>query len=700
MRRLRGRPQTLRALLADTAGNTMLMMAAGMIPIIGMAGSAFDMSRAYMVKTRLQQACDAGVLAGRRAMTQKDFDDDAAAIAEADKFFDFNYPDSSFGTSAVTFNATGTADGQVEGTARATVPMTLMQMFATPSLSLDVNCDAILEVANTDVMFVLDVTGSMNCAVGEDATTCPNGNNNETEKTTSKIRALRTAVVGFYDTLDAAVSDEARLRFGFVPYSSSINVGNLLSSSQIVDTHEYQSRVAVMTSPFHVATQVGSVVSETEIFEKEHAITEAACTKYKANQSFNNGSGGGNGKSFTASPAASANAPTANTVYGYGPTGDATVVDWGWSDAKHNTGDKRSCRRKRTSKSYTYVTRYKLANYIYRSEPYNVASYKAGSAVNIASSNLETTSATNSGVPDGVAAPNPSWVGTSGTYDMIELAAQSTRNKISTTSHSWNKCIHERKTLAQASYASIPTDAYDLDIDLAATTQDSKWRPTFVQLLYRRNFGLVNIGGNNYIDYNDSLADETTTATSNRKLNNGNESCVKPAQKLQVMTKAQVQAYVSASSGFKAIGSTYHDFGMVWGARLLSPTGIFGSENLTAPNGKQINRHLVFMSDGQMQPSTEVYGLQGWEQFDRRVTGGVPNSDDLRNRHNARFAAMCEAIKAKNITVWVVAYGTTLSDDMRDCADEGRAFTANDDAQLKTQFETIASKIAELRLAE
>ena len=49
-----------------------------------------------------------------------------------------------------------------------------------------------------------------------------NSDCNLVEDTNSKIKALRNAVVSFYTTLNAAISKDARLRFGFVPYSTCL----------------------------------------------------------------------------------------------------------------------------------------------------------------------------------------------------------------------------------------------------------------------------------------------------------------------------------------------------------------------------------------------------------------------------------------------------------------------------------------------
>src|SRR6476659_8968425 len=55
-------------LARDARGNTLAIIGAALVPLAGMIGSGVDMSRAYMAKTRLQSACDAGELAGRRVM--------------------------------------------------------------------------------------------------------------------------------------------------------------------------------------------------------------------------------------------------------------------------------------------------------------------------------------------------------------------------------------------------------------------------------------------------------------------------------------------------------------------------------------------------------------------------------------------------------------------------------------------------------
>ena len=102
----------------------------------------------------------------------------------------------------------------MNGTATAHLPTTVMRVFAFDGFDLTVNCTAKLEISNTDVMMVLDVTGSM--------TTVNSGDS------VDRMTALKNATMDFFDTLTTADLGDGRLRFGVVPYSSTANVGKIL----------------------------------------------------------------------------------------------------------------------------------------------------------------------------------------------------------------------------------------------------------------------------------------------------------------------------------------------------------------------------------------------------------------------------------------------------------------------------------------
>ncbi len=196
----KGKPRGfLSSLARDVRGNTLAMMAIFLIPLSGFVGSAVDMSRLYVAKARLQQACDAGALAGRKAMTGTGSTLDDVAVAQANTFFANNFKrdvtatgvKGFMNTTAVTFVPTKTSDSQVAATASAAVPMTVTKMFGISSNTVSVVCQARYDVADTDIMFVLDTTGSMACLPADSDSTC-----STYAGAAAKVEYTRTAASG------------------------------------------------------------------------------------------------------------------------------------------------------------------------------------------------------------------------------------------------------------------------------------------------------------------------------------------------------------------------------------------------------------------------------------------------------------------------------------------------------------------------
>jgi len=63
-----------------------------------------------------------------------------------------------------------------------------------------------------------------------------------------------------------------------------------------------------------------------------------------------------------------------------------------------------------------------------------------------------------------------------------------------------------------------------------------------------------------------------------------------------------------------------------------------------------------------------------------------------------RFTFACNAVKNKNVTVWVIGFGTTVTDLMKNCAGANHWFQANNASQLSAAFAAIASAIGDLRV--
>ena len=79
---------------------------------------------------------------------------------------------------------------------------------------------------------------------------------------------------------------------------------------------------------------------------------------------------------------------------------------------------------------------------------------------------------------------------------------------------------------------------------------------------------------------------------------------------------------------------------------------------------------------------------------------GSNGTSNLTNYHNARFLAECEAAKSRNIKVYVIGFGQTLTTQLKSCASDGKAYYASDNAGLDEVFQEIAKQIALLRISQ
>lgn len=214
----------LRKFFADEAGNTLVIFAASLVPLTMMVGSGLDISITYMAQAKMQNACDAAVLAGRQSMQGNAWNDDAKE--EAEKFFDFNFPDGTHGVENAKFEVDQDENdrAQIVGEASGTVPTSLMFIFGFDELSISAECDAKRDLGHNDVVLVLDTTGSMNDAPSTGGS--------------SKITRLRNGAKGLYRALK---DDEngSITRYGMVSYSHTVNVARSLANNDILTTQEY-----------------------------------------------------------------------------------------------------------------------------------------------------------------------------------------------------------------------------------------------------------------------------------------------------------------------------------------------------------------------------------------------------------------------------------------------------------------------------
>ena len=149
----------LERLRQSEAGNIFPLTAAAIFVMAGLIGGGVDASRAFLVQNRLQNACDAGVLAGRKNVLANGFDE--AALSAARSYFAVNMAGQT-GITLPTFTPTTPDNGNtIEANVSTSVDTTLMRIFGFETLPVSVSCTASMSMGNADVMMVLDTTGSM-----------------------------------------------------------------------------------------------------------------------------------------------------------------------------------------------------------------------------------------------------------------------------------------------------------------------------------------------------------------------------------------------------------------------------------------------------------------------------------------------------------------------------------------------------------
>lgn len=654
----------LRRLARDRAGNTLMLVSAALLPLLAMVGGSFDMGRAYLVQSRLQQACDAGALAARKRLGPEaarlgSLPDEADAIGQ--RFFLTNFPDAYYGTADSRFAMHLSADYAVQGDAAVTLPTQIMSVFGFEDIDIAVECSAQINFTNTDIMMVLDVTGSM-------------GGTNPGDPA-PRIDILKDTVREFHAQLEAASAAGSRVRYGFLPYSTNVNVGHLLKDEWVVTQWGYQSR------EMRVTDGIGTRSYYTPAVTTEGSVDPPVVVQtYRARLS--------NGRpSCPSRPADTAAVDawviaTVETPFAGPPAGTRTVTTY----ARSRNGDVHTTSVDGTQTCIVQRTTYRnhVETYDYVTEP---------------------------------ASTNGQWL-----YDRYLFDVSDWRN-------TGTGCMEERQTYPITDYDNVDLSrALDLNLDLVPTDDPAaagvtvtenlrvrvreenddadrddddrddrfirlpagsatKWRPSMPAVIYARELEWNFRGGF-------QSRPKATKRNYVMPMLLGTAACPAPAQGLATMDRGQLDAYLDT---LRPAGSTYHDIGMIWGGRLISPTGPFAEEE--GPGAGHVKRNLIFLTDGETAPMDLSYGTYGIEPIDgRRWTPSSPFT--LTQVVENRFSFACKEVKKRGVTVWVIGFGTGLSDILKDCAGEGRYFEAANAAELNASFATIARSVSDLRLVE
>ncbi len=646
----------LSQLRESEAGNVFPLTAAAIFVLAGLVGGGVDASRGYLVRNKLQNACDAGVLAGRKRVGTDGFDENALKAARS--YFNVNMAGAS-NFEVPEFNPTSSDNGNtVEATVSTSVDTTLMRIFGYDTIPLSVSCSASMSMGNADVMMVLDTTGSMNSTVEGWSTS---------DDSKRRITFLRSAMMDFYDTVaESADGTNARIRYGFVPYSSSVNVGRLLQPEWIVDQMDIQSRQPEFNWKWTV------VGYKPAVYSTNPGVTDPEDTEWIKYGNQTNASKCRN------------SLPNNQNWTNYGGPEEETIEEI-------NSAQQR-IRRERT-----YVTQVRRA-YSCQSDGRN--SFKPAYR-----------DETRKNFVDEVWTEDPIWAQREDENDFrrwlykkitVDVSRYKTfspvtvRNRDSdagNVSYTWAGCIEERETEAADSFSfssltGMSPYTWDLDIDSAPDgSPESKWRPFWPERSYFR--------GERY--WNSYYRQWYTNYFNRDEDYKGLKSDAFCPSQASLLAKRDRGEFKDQADALNPNGSTYLDLGILWGGRLISPTGMFASNVMEAPaNGAEVSRHMIFLTDGEMQPSSVIHSSYGFEYYDKRVTSD--GQTNQRDRHTSRFRAVCQAVRAKGIRIWVIAFGSSLNGDLQACASPDSAFQASSSDELNEAFQDIAKNVGELRI--
>lgn len=679
-----GTYSSLRLFLRDEAGNTLVMTAAAILPMLAMVGGAVDMSRQYLVESRLQSACDAGALASRRSMSGTNWTSASRQVGM--RYFGMNFPEGKYASGDLEVEYTSNVRGEVIGEATVQVPMTLMQIFGADPIQISANCTADLSLPNTDIMMVLDTTLSMN--------------DNNPGDSIKRIVALRNAVTSFYSTLESVKPEGSTIRYGFVPYSQTVNVGRLLNRDWIQSDGMYDSResdgVHTWTTlngppPADVTNHSVRFLSGTREFRQRYAGPSENCPASLPRENWSDTSTAWSNwaPSASARPRSRTRIRTVNGTEFFvarDNDGNCWITPRDFNQYKEEWTETTNTNTSPGGGSTTHTARH----WIYRPVQYDLRPLKGN---------------------------GPGSAPVSGGSFNARVNDNQTDRTIS-----WpdgdRACIEERAT--RRTNETILTPRHDMDIDLVPDPSDpeTQWKPYLPSLVYTRNVwhGIreteqgvsTNPHTNGRWIFSELNPTSTRTISLTSTLNYYNPwggnmgsyegACPSPARKMSEISLTQLQTYMAS---LRPQGYTYHEIGMIWGLRLISREGLFADEHRLADAGRSVQRHMIFMVDGQKDTRPFTYSAWGIAATARRrtPTGSFPSRAAEDSVSEQRLSELCTIAKNnKNITLWVIAFGTELDQLLVDCASPGRAFEASNAQELTDAFSDIAAQISELRL--
>jgi len=203
----------IRRLRRTERGAVAVIVALAVVPLMVGGGLAVDLSRAYLVKSRLSHALDAAGLAVGTMRTNST--STTYLETQFNNFFTANYPSSEVGsTHDLTFIDNG---GIITVSGKTTVNTVFMSIVGIDTITVSSTAEIKVETKGLELVMVLDNTGSMSG---------------------SKLSSMKTAALDLIDIVFAGESAPDNVKIGLAPFSGSVNIGSGMSA-YVNDTSAY-----------------------------------------------------------------------------------------------------------------------------------------------------------------------------------------------------------------------------------------------------------------------------------------------------------------------------------------------------------------------------------------------------------------------------------------------------------------------------
>ncbi len=195
---------------------------------------------------------------------------------------------------------------------------------------------------------------------------------------------------------------------------------------------------------------------------------------------------------------------------------------------------------------------------------------------------------------------------------------------------------------------------------------------------------------------------------------NSNGCTVVPYRPLST-SKTDLKATINS---MVAENNTVGQVGIAWGWYTLAPNfGMFTGESVPTSyanlasaippptNPKKTKKIMILMTDGEYNSAYADGVISGNLTYASYTKSNVINQDPDNGDPFVQSKAMCSAIKAKGIEIYVITFQLNKSmtervDLVNSCASDSKHILDADSTSLDAAFSTIANQLQEMRIAE